>query len=272
MNNTLNIPWEIQTHNVYTGIYHPDAILTKEYKALHRSDNQMLLNLCKKSYTPFTNKQLEDFIFRLTEYGFDFLHYSEFKEGKKQLIKLKAPEFITEIAGHKIEGDFIVGNSHDGSSSLFVSVGYTYYACMNRFRLPKALSIYHTPKIEYAVQEFMRGIKRLHAKHQALVAKGKRWQKVKIDHDVYELAMRSFLDIDKNDRLTDLPTRTQNRMLELSQCMNDEIKIHGQTQWSLFNGFTRYTTHHSNNFDEYKLNKGSIFTKNNKALEIVEAI
>lgn len=148
MNTNLlkSISFEVQEQPVFVG-----GQPVQGYKALRRSDNQEILRICKESYVPTPNKIFENLAIQFAQFsGYELAGFQESENGNKVLAYLHNWEGCTGDTLKKYDGDemVVIGNSHDGTTSLFFSTMTTLYRCANQFTHTHAgrngLKVYHT--------------------------------------------------------------------------------------------------------------------------------
>lgn len=149
MNVVFQPSWEV----IEKPIFSNDQQLVG-HKALFRSDNDLLLNVCKDSYTPTTNERFMEVVQKMNEItGYPVKCFDEFDGGKKVLAFLQCTDTI-EVCGHKFEDYMLIGNSHDSSSGFFIGNSNMMIRCKNRFsKVFKQLKVHHTKHHDTKIEQ-----------------------------------------------------------------------------------------------------------------------
>jgi hypothetical protein len=236
--------WDVQEKSIYLG----NGTRVPNHKVLQRSDNGMVLNVCKDSYTPTTNELFASFVYKLQQItGYTIKSFDEFQDGKKVLAFLEAPE--TSINGWKMENYIAVGNAHDSSKAFFVANTNHMIRCQNQFSYlnNRGMKAFHTTsnadqikQIENSIHLYDKNQKTLMNNFQALSARGADAQRTEgfIRH-MFELEN----DVTFKNAEEKLSSRKLNQISDLLESIETEASDLGQTDFALFNGVTRWTTH-----------------------------
>jgi hypothetical protein len=246
---------EVFTNNAFSWdvkeqkIYDLNGNQINGYKAIQRSDNGVILNLCKKTYTPTTNEAFCTFAEKLSNItGYEIKNFEEFQEGKKVLSFLKAPK--TFINGYEMENYIAIGNSHDSTKAFFVAHTDMMLRCTNQFSLASSgFKAFHTTNNAQQIRTIEKGFKAWTEQHEAIQNHYKMLSNKKVDsvrsmdffRHIFDIDAKIDLDGDLSE--TTIGTRKINQMSELMECIKTEVKDLGQTEFALFNGVTRWTTH-----------------------------
>eukprot|EP01029_Cantina_marsupialis_P030385 TRINITY_DN8216_c0_g1_i3.p1 TRINITY_DN8216_c0_g1~~TRINITY_DN8216_c0_g1_i3.p1 ORF type:complete len:306 (-),score=38.08 TRINITY_DN8216_c0_g1_i3:520-1437(-) len=236
--------WEVKEQPIFD--MHGKKI--NGYKTVQRSDNGTILNLCKDSYTPTTNELFCTFADNLSKVtGYEINNFSEFEDGKKVLAFLQAPETFTN--GHKLENYIAIGNSHDSTKAFFVAHTDFMIRCQNQFSLAsKGFKAFHTTNNAQQIKTIEKGFKAWTAQHEAIQNQYKMLSNKKVDSvramDFFRHIFEIEANVDLDSDLTKvLSTRKINQISELMECVETEVQDLGQTEFALFNGVTRWTSH-----------------------------
>ena len=243
--------WDVMEKSIYLA----NGVKVPNHKALIRSDNHQVLNVCKDSYTPTTNEQFCEFVYKLSSLtGYAVQNFNEFQEGKKVLAFLKAPE--TKINGFETENFLAVGNAHDSSKAFFVANTTRMIRCQNQFSYlnEKGMKAFHTTSNADQIRQIESSIHLYEGQQKALTANFERLAKKQVDGQRFEDFLRFIFDIDNSINLENaeekISTRKINQMAELVEAIDIEAKDLGNTDFALFHGVTRWTTHTRNQKDK----------------------
>ena len=225
------------------------------HKVLKRSDNGLILNVCKESYTPTRNELFANFVYKLSELtGYTIKSFDEFQQGKKVLAFLEAPD--TVLNGWRFENFLAVGNAHDSSKAFFVANTNRMIRCENQFSFlnSRGMKAFHTStnaeqikQIEKSIHLYDQNQKALMNSFQILNAKGANETRT-------ENFIRHIFDLENDVTFENaeekLSGRKLNQIGDLMQSIQIEMADLGKTDFALFNGVTRWTTHTRNQKDK----------------------
>ena len=225
------LKWEVIEENISS-----NNIIIPNKKALFRDDNHKLLGIHTNKYHVFKNKDLKKLcreIEKVSSYVIN--QFVELNAGKKVLafLKHKDIQHVNDIA---VKEYLVIGNSFDGTSSLFVGYNSHMVRCENQFTDSKRiLQSKHLKRgvtkeidIQYILNIFNS------QKKQTLDAFSK-MQKTSIsEREIYQLIR---LIIGKRE--FDGPNKKEEKIME---SIDQEITYFGKNAWGLFNGITHYTS------------------------------
>jgi len=268
VNNQFN--WEV----LEKPVFRPDGKIIPGYKTIERSDNGLILNMCKDSYTPTTNEDFCNFVDRLSQTtGYQIDSFSEYQNGAKVLAFLKAPE--TKINGWDFDNYFVVGNSHDSSKAFFVANTSKMIRCQNQFSLASnGLKAFHTSNNSKQLQYIERSISVLSAQQKMLNSNFERLNNSPTSEKRAENFVRHILELPAelswSEMAEKLSSRKINQIIDLTECIEIEGNDLGETDFALFNGVTRWTTHNRKQKDKTFGNLfGANAVFNQRALDFV---
>ena len=223
------------------------AIIT-DRKAIVNSSTGYVLNTPKLGYTPLQNSQLEDAARMMAEAsGGTVEGFETFQGGKKVLAYVKAENHTGEINGNKIEDYIVIGNSHDGSSSIFIGTSTTLLRCSNQFaKIQRDFSIRHSGQIALKFEEALGHYQKYYAQRDIMHKKFVDMSKVKIDKTLIASLTDRLFDVDRVAISRDekeISTRTQNQLDSFNVSLETEMTDLGSNLWGYFNAVTHYSTH-----------------------------
>lgn len=267
MKNLFN--WDVQTD---------DIIVRKQdtgYKAIVRNDNNAILGIKGSRYVPYGNAQLSEFAERVastTDMTVD--GSNEFRGGKIVMVQLKNPHTYN-VCGHDMKANVIIGTSHDGTKPLFIGTSSTYIRCQNQFgSIHKLMKARHNSLLEMRVEEICQIMEGYYVKWQTQLEWFEKMSKVKIDPKLREGTIKMVL----GKTLQDINESGRESLMAKANQLIEDIEVEttdlGDNLWGLFNGVTKYTTHHMNNRvkDQFRMfDKGAdinnlVFNKLQKAV------
>lgn len=263
--NTLNnsLTWEIVETPVLV-----NGMIVDSYKSLVRSDNDQVISIVKKSYTPTTNEQFKNTIAEIQKInGFEISGFAESREGGKVLCWLKNPE-NKKILDWSSNDYMVLGNSHDYSSGFFAGTTNHLLRCSNQFTKLHKNSSFHVPhtksstrKINDFVREFETYIEETQLFYEVLEGFGE----VKIDKLIIDELIQRLVKLESEEKIT---KQKELFKTDLERSILRETNEVGMNLFGLWNGVTHYTTH-----TERKVNRmfgnpfGTLAEINNKGFD-----
>lgn len=269
------IPWDIFTDKVYRTQPNGETKLIKGYKALVRDDNDKELALHKDSYKEMSNAEFLKRVDGIKEVsGFNLKGFQDLRGGNILLGFLENNIEKFEIGGHQIKDYLVVGNSHDGSSGFFLGTSTRFLRCENEFAsLKRFVSIRHTANADERLEEFMHYFTQYIYNRNNLYTKFNRFGEVIVSDEVREQMALYILSLHKQEKLDELTDNQKSKIQLVHSCIDTEINALGDNLWGLFNGITRYTTHHMGaNTPVFGNALGGKATVNNRAFNFAEVL
>ena len=250
------LTWEVERSTPYTksvsGLYLPED----GYTALKRNDNGSTLYITRKTYTETKNSTFMEYTHKLAEAsGFAMEGFAEFDGGKKVLGYLRSTEdFVHKYLGLKSENYLVFGNSHDGSTPLFVGSVNFLLRCSNQYgRIMKGLKVRHTKNHDFRVEEFIRLVASFQAEKEAEAMMLQKMSQIKIDAKILDSLANRLLNINETKMKEGdiLHPVTGRNKANLMDSLIKETSDLGMTLFGAFNGITHYSTHTKKSTDAY---------------------
>lgn len=250
------LTWEVERSTPYTksvsGLYLPE----EGYTALKRNDNGDTLYITRKTYTETKNSTFMEYTHKLSEAsGFAVEGFAEFDGGKKVLGYLRSTEdFVHKYLGLKSENYLVFGNSHDGSTPLFVGSVNFLLRCSNQYgRIMKGLKVRHTKNHDFRVEEFIHLVASFQAEKEAEAMMLQKMSQIKIDAKILDSLANRLLNIDETKMKEGdiLHPVTGRNKANLMDSLLKETSDLGMTLFGAFNGITHYSTHTKKSTDAY---------------------
>lgn len=252
--------------------------LITPYFGLFNSKSGECINTCKVGYHVSQNEDIVDMVLKGTEKFGDKLNVTKagsINGGRRVFLQL-AIEGETKIGDDTITRYITIIDSNDGSTSLSVGIGDMVAHCTNQFfKFYKAgeAKFRHTATLEQKIASIPDLIE---------VALGKSMEQVKVYKKFQStpltkaLAAKVIKEVLQFDTAVELTARQQIIHDNLMTAINIEKQFCGDNVWGLFNGVTRFTTHHQSvpkrsNGREESLINGTAYKKAMTAFEICEA-
>jgi hypothetical protein len=241
-NKMQSLDWEINLQPVYT----TGERLLRGYQTIVRDDKDVVLCVMKDSYHPRTNKEFTDIVQQLALLSKSKAPYfTEYDSGKKVLAFLESPKKST-IGGHKISDKILVGNSFDGSSSLFIATVLSYGGSnFTYLNSSAAFRISHRSKDLEQCFDYIEMLKDYEEEKTNLYNRFDQMLEVKLTDAVIEDFIKAVVEyktVDDEGEKVEISTRTQNKIDDLKLSIEKKCNEHGKNVWGLFNGATNYTT------------------------------
>lgn len=226
-------------------IYSNNQVLSG-YKAIFRSDNNHLLNVCKDSYTPTTNERFMEVVQKMNDItGFPVKCFDEFDGGKKVLAFLQCTEPI-QVGGHNFEDYLMIGNSHDSSTGFFMGNSNMMIRCKNRFsKVFRQLKVHHTKHHDTKIDQLLRYFETFMQEREKLFDQFERLRNVSIDSSIKSALVERLARMTQEEKLgtAELSTRKANVVNAMNYSIERECTDLGDNLFGLLNGITHYTTH-----------------------------
>jgi hypothetical protein len=268
-----SLGWEVERHTPFTqsqsGLYVPED----KYVALKRSDTLETLSLFRNSYTETKNRTFEEHARQLADAsGYELEGFAEFRGGTKVLAYLKATDdLVHQYLGLKSENYLVFGNSHDGTTPLFVGSVNILLRCYNQWgRVMQGLKVRHTKNHNYKVDMFIDLVRGFRAEKEQEAIIFQKMSEIKIDRSILDALANRLLNIDEKkikegDILSSVTARNK---ISLMDSLNKETSDLGMNLWGVFNGITHYTTHSKTSTDTYGNLLGGNMKFNQQGLDL----
>ncbi len=233
------ITWDVQLKNI---CIEGETDVIENQHALVRDDNKKVLSVFKHSYKPCLNKDFTATAERISNLTkFQIEGYQEINNGKRVLAYLKNNDPNFRLVGEPVDDYMVIGNSHDGSTSLFLGNSNTIIRCMNQFgSIMQNLRIRHTASMDQKLELAIADIEEYFRKVERMGKTFEKFREIKIDKNIIHALTERLFDLDHNHEISD---RKAAKMLDFKESVDQEIDALGTNFWGLFNGVTHFTTH-----------------------------
>jgi len=261
--------------NENTGIYETKPT---DYYGIVREDTGDVFATVKEAYTPTQNHTIIETMQEIAgQNDLEIVKAMPFNEGRKVMVQMKRPNNHVVIGGQDTEQYIYAINSHDGSSSLKFGFMNKVIFCQNQFGWlnSNAISGYrHTQSIQDKVKELPAIIN--FTSQEEKIANLQRFS----DQSASPTLVNDLIDyLTNTDRLAtekDMSSRKQNMIYDIAHCIDSEMSRISHTKWGVFNGITKYTTHHKSaplrkNGKQESIITGSAGKMNEKAFNFLKA-
>lgn len=221
--------------------------------AIIRDDNGELLGLRSNRYRIFTNRDLVELVNRIAaKTGYELEGYQEFGKGKRIIAYLKLNEKCLpkgsrplHICGNETSDYMLIGNAHDGSSSLFISFTNVLLRCENQFTTPfRVLNMRHLENIIFEESILDKIIRDYHSERDHLYQVMNKWTQRALSKGCIERLITHLFPGEKSQNNFH---EIKRKRVEILVSINREIAELGFNFWGLFNGVTHYSTSRSSN-------------------------
>ncbi len=234
-------------------------------------DDNKWLGTVGRSYQPIQNAELVDIFSAATEkLGLSISHGGMFGGGKKVFFQVELSETTIGAAG--LKRWLTIMNCHDGSGSVKLGNTNKVGGCENVFyhAFSKDLSFRHgmttIEKITKAAAELE--VSLLNEKVQ--ISNFEKMSVVPMTDESRDAVIKACFKVDVDAKASSVSKRTVAKTANILQAIDEEIMIHGNTLWALFNGITRYTNHVTKSKDRVaSLMSGAGFETNKAAYKTI---
>lgn len=234
-----NLNWSVRKENLMSVNGHKTNSV-----GVFRSDNNDWLGTVSPKYTPYQNQDLVTTIVEAAEYiGIDVESGGCIKNGQKIFLQLALPE--VHIGNSGVKRYITALNSHNGKSSIAFGSTNTVVVCQNTFykvyrELPKFRHNTNAfEKIKLTVMEMKNSIK----EDIKLMQTFQLMSSIGMKDEVLENVMKNTFNVDLNQNIDQVHGKRREKINKISQAIEVEKNLEGNTLWGLFNGITRYTNH-----------------------------
>jgi len=242
------LDWEVETRPLYIKTEGTNYDIESGYIATMRKDNQEVFGVFK-DYQIFQNSELTELAYRVAEKeGLTLKGGGNFKGGARVYLQLQNGD-TNGIGKNKdtIENYITAINSFDGSTSLRWGYSNTVISCSNSFwaayrKLDNAVR--HTATMKDRVEIAVREIEHTRMIEHNMIDTFWKLAEIATTEASIRRVIKEVFKMDLS-KINDAPTRTQNNILQMTECINTEQEEKGNTLWGLFNGVTKYTTHYA---------------------------
>ena len=249
--------WEVQEREIVLGGIKDQELTIDDFsmaevpsfKAIINDQTGEVLSIPKQSYTPLLNSQLEEAAHMMAKASNGTVEgFETFKGGRKVLAFIKAENNTGTINGNEINDYIVIGNSHDGSSSIFIGTSTTLLRCANQFsQIQRDFSIRHSGHIAMKFEDALNHYKTYYAQRDMLYSRFEEMSKVKIDKTLIESLTDRLFDVDRKLLVKsekDISVRKHNLIEGFKNLsLERELSDLGSNLWGYFNAVTHYTTH-----------------------------
>jgi len=270
-----DLDWEVRMEDLVA----MPSVLETPCAGLFRNDTNSYLGVVSKRYTIYQNKELVDTIMEAAKhFDLEIASGGWLYEGERVYLQLELPSiyvgksevkrFITAMNSHNGKGSVVFGATNDilnitpngVESKKFFQV----FREMDKFR--------HTQSVHTRVNNAIQGLFASITKENETTILMEKMAKLKVKDELLRKIMFECYKVDLNKTIADLPTRTQNRIKQISQTLEGEIDKQEGSMWGLFQGVlknTEYSTPKKITSDE-NVFAGSGRAVNMKAFNIIK--
>ena len=228
---------------------------------LFRSDNNKHLGTVGRIYTPYQNSSMISLVSQASqELGLEVSRGGSFQGGKKVFTQV---ELDPHRIGNSDTKRFItIVNSHDGTYQVGVGMTNIVVICQNQFNkmFNGGLSkIRHNRDVEMNVDDMIKKITHGIEMEALVLDSMQTMADTAASRSIFEqVVMEVFAPVSESaspDGKMRAEARREKGIETLTNCIKQDVGIHGNTLWGLFNGVTRFYTHHrGGTTDEKRMN------------------
>jgi hypothetical protein len=228
-------------------------VLITPYYGLFNSQTRECINTCKEGYTISQNSDVIEMVLTGMDKFGEKLSVSKagsINGGRRVFVQLEI-EGATKIGKDTMKQFVTVIDSNDGSTGLSVGIGDLQMHCENQFfKFYKAGNsrFRHTATITQKIQEIPMLIEVALAENLKQVRTYEKFLSTKLTKNLADKMVKEVLGYDRvftsPDNMAKMTKRSTDMMDVLYNDIKTEIDFSGSNLFSLFQGVTRYTTHH----------------------------
>ena len=237
-----------------------------------REDTGEVFTTVSESYEPTQNHTIIETMQDIAgENDLEIIKAIPLHGGRKVVVQMKKPMGSRILIGEERTEQYVYAiNGHDGSSSLKFGFMNKVIFCQNQFAWlsGNAFSGYrHTKSIQDKVKELPRIIN--FTDHYDKISDLQEFSLRNASQDLINDTIDYLTETDKlsivnNDH--NYSSRRMNIRNDIKTCIQIEMNRIGYNKWGLFNGITRYTTHHKSVPKRNHSRQESILTGSGKSM------
>jgi hypothetical protein len=213
----------------------------ERYHAIVRSDTQKPISIFKKSWKPLLNSEFTDMaeqVAKITK--FPLMGFQSIGDGSRVLAYLKNENKV-QILGHDTEDYLVLGNSHNGTTSVFLGSSNIMLRCMNQWsHVIQNLRIRHTKTLHDKVFSLMQDLDVYFAGKDKILETYRKMEKIKISPAIIEALTDRLFKMDTQEEIT---PRKQRMLDDFNESLETEMTDLGRNMFGLFQSVTHYSTH-----------------------------
>ena len=215
-------------------------------KLIKRSDNGARLNIATTSYTPTRNARLIEVCEEMKKItGFEIAGYDDFNAGKKVIAYLKNNDRM-QVLDYELDNYMIIGNGHDGLTSFFAGTSTNMLRCQNSFsQIAQAQRIHHRPRHDVKIDELVQQHRQFVEQNTLLVRQMESFAGVEASIELRQMFIRKLFEIEEDREKVLIKNEEPKKVQLLEACIEHESRELGNNLFGLFNGVTKYTSHHA---------------------------
>ncbi len=272
--NETDLNWEVRLEDL---VAKPSNLETP-CAGLFRDDTDTYLGVVSKKYTIYQNRELVDTIMEAAKhFDLEIVNGGWLYDGERVYLQLELPSayvgksevkrYVTAMNSHNGRGSVVFGATNEilnitergVESKKFFQV----FKEMDKFR--------HTQSVHTRVNSAIQGLFGSITKENETTILMEKMAKLKVKDEVLREIMFKCYKVDLNKSIAELPTRTQNRIKQISQTLEGEINKQDGSMWGLFQGVLKNTENSTpkNKTTDENVYGGSGRTINMKAYNII---
>jgi phage/plasmid-like protein (TIGR03299 family) len=275
------LDWEVKTQPLYLG----DSTLVPSNKAVVREDNNEVLGVVGKNYTPLQNRKAFEFFDPFIESnGASFETAGSLKGGKKIWALAKINQDPMEIMKNDIVEKYVLlSNGHDGTVSLRVGFTPIRVVCQNTLSMAignsasQLIRLKHTSNIEENLDKVGEIMNLANQEFEATAEQYRFLSNKTVNtKDLERLVKLVFVGenyLEEEKLGIERGKRIFANVLELFETgRGTEVSGVKGTAWGAYNAVNEYLQYERGSDDDNRLDKmwfGDSATMNRKALDII---
>jgi hypothetical protein len=270
-----DLDWEVRKEDL---VAKPSDLETP-CAGLFRNDTDCYLGVASKNYTIYQNKELVDMIMEAAKhFDLEIANGGWLFNGENVYLQLELPSVY--VGNSEVKRYITAMNSHNGKGSVaFGATNDIFNITPNGVETYKFFQVFremdkfrHTQTVHTRVNNAIQGLFASITKENKTTILMQKMANLKVKDELLREIMFNCYKVDLNKSIADLPTRTQNRIKEISRKLEGEIDKQDGSMWGLFQGVlknTEYSTPKKISKDE-NVYAGSGRAVNVKAFNIIK--
>lgn len=238
------LDWEVRKEDL---IAMPSNLETP-CAGLIKDDTDTYLGVVSKRYEVYQNRELVDTIMEAAKnFNLEIVKGGYLYDGERVYLQLELPNIY--VGNSEVRRYITAMNSHNGKGSVvfgatneILNMTETGIESKKFFQIFKEMDKFrHTSSVHSRVNNAIKGLFGSITEENQTTILMEKMSKVKVKDEVLREIMFKCYKIDLNKSISELPTRTQNRIKQASSILEGEIKKQDGSMWGLFQGVLKNT-------------------------------
>lgn len=222
-----------------------------KYTMNFRKDNNDVLGVVGKNYTPVQNHEAFAFVDEMSPLGISYEAVGMTEKGNRTWMCVKLND--AHILDDKIENYIILTNSHDGSGSMKVTMSPMRMWCHNclsfvfKQNAARTQSLRHVSTVQSKMKEAQEVYGIANAYMAALEKEANELSKIKVAPADFDKVCSELFPIAEDATIRTIDNQKQARYFLKKAWNEDDLGNHRGTGWGLINAVADYEQHRTRN-------------------------